>query len=369
MNFMCISDCAARIEADLIQKINKASDFNESRTYLKKKLLRYRFKKPDWIHYVDRSVSWISGQYAFGLCTAASPRATRALTKYYRHLRTVKALGLPVFEVPDQVIHAEVMLHLDERHGCTLFHSLIEQAADLLKSIAARNNGLVVYWPPDQELLVDTLGMITGFCYHYADICGDAALAEIADRQIRYTEQFCIDPESGFPFHAYNPSTGHTSGASCWGRGIGWYLLGLSAYVRRHPEAAPRLLQVFQAVFRTQDSSGYLYDNLAAPSHIDSSATCMAALSLAEALESSLFAPQDEALLVPFLIRSLRALCSSTTEDGKVLDCSGECRAPGQYSTEYGNFFSQGYTLALLKLIQSSEKLQQIICSCKEEEL
>ena len=78
MNFKCISDCAARIEADLIQRISKASDFNESYTYLKKKLLRYRFKKQDWIHYVDRSVSWISGQYALGLCAAASPRATQA---------------------------------------------------------------------------------------------------------------------------------------------------------------------------------------------------------------------------------------------------------------------------------------------------
>ena len=51
------------------------------------------------------------------------------------------------------------------------------------------------------------------------------------------------------------------------------------------------------------------------------------------------------------------------------MDCSGECRAPGQYSTEYGNYFSQGYTLALFKLVQHSEHLQQIICSCKEEEL
>lgn len=368
MNLMYISDCATRIESDLIRTISKAADSSESCAYLKKKLLRYRFKKPDWLHYVDRSISWISGQYALGLSAAASPEATHTLTRYYRHLRTVKALGLPVFEVPDQVIHAEVMLQLDERRGRTQFHSLIEQAADLLKAIAASNNGLVAYWPPDRELLVDTLGMITDFCYHYADAYADAELAEIADRQVRYTEQFCLDPESGFPFHAYDPSTGRGSGASCWGRGIGWYLLGLSAYSRRHPETTPRLLQVFQKTFHTQDFGGYLYDNLALPTHIDSSTTSMAALCLAKSIESGLFTPQDTEILAPFLAKSLRALCKSTTADGKVLDCSGECHAPGQYSTTYGNFFSQGYTLALFKLIQNSEKLQQIICSCNEEE-
>ena len=369
MNLLCISDYAARIESDLIRAINNAADPRKSFTYLKKKLLRYRFKKPDWIHYVDRSISWISGQYALGLSAAASPEATRALSRYYRRLRTVQALSLPIFEVPDQVIHAEVLLQLHERLGRTRLRPLIDQAADFLKSVASRNNGLVAYWPPDPELLVDTLGIITDFCYHYTDVFGDAALAEIADRQIRYTEQFCLDPESGFPFHAYDPAAGRGRGASCWGRGVGWYLLGLSAYTRRHPENAARLLQVFQAVFRTQDPDGHLYDNLAAPTHIDSSATCMAALSLAESIECGLFTPQDTARLAPFLVKSLRALCRSTTEDGKVMDCSGECRAPGQYSTAYGNYFSQGYTLILFKLVQRSEALRQILSVCKEEKL
>lgn len=302
--------------------------------------------------------------------TAAGPRREiRALCRYYDKLLLTKLLRLPVFEVPDQLIHAEVLLILYSRYRKKQYRPLIREAAELLKAISEQNNGLVAYWPPDPELLVDTLGMITDFCYHYTDVFGDAALAEIADRQIRYTDQFCLDPESGFPFHAYDPAAGRGRGASCWGRGVGWYLLGLSAYTRRHPENAARLLQVFQAVFRTQDPDGYLYDNLAAPTHIDSSATCMAALSLAESIESGLFTPQDTARLAPFLVKSLRALCRSTTEDGKVMDCSGECRAPGQYSTAYGNYFSQGYTLILFKLVQRSEALRQILSVCKEEKL
>lgn len=367
MDFKQLNAISLGIASDLDRTVRDSASFSSTSAFLKNRFLKYRLRKPDWLSYIDRSFSWVSGQYALGITASGLRREIRALCRYYDKLLLAKLLRLPVFEVPDQLIHAEVLLILYSRYRKKRYRPLIREAAELLKVISGQNNGLVAYWPPDPELLVDTLGMITNFCYHYTDVFADTALAEIADRQIRYTEQFCLDTESGFPFHAYDPAAGRGSGASCWGRGVGWYLLGLSAYTRRHPETAARLLQVYQAVFRTQDSDGYLYDNLAAPTHIDSSATCMAALSLAESLESGLFTPQDAEMLAPFLSKSLNALCRSTTADGKVLDCSGECRAPGQYSTEYGNFFSQGYTLALFMLVQRSERLQQIICSCKEE--
>ena len=208
--------------------------------------------------------------------------------------------------------------------------------------------------------------MITDFCYHYSALYGDTELAEIADRQIRFTEEVCIDPESGFPFHAYNYATGQHSGSSTWGRGVGWYLLGLTSRTLRHPEHAPHLLHVFHSVFRYQDPKGFLYDDLFRQAHIDSSPTCMAALCLAMSIGDGLFEEKDVEALAPYLSKCVHALCTSVTADGKVLHCSGECRAPGEYAASFGNYFSQGYTLALFTMIGRNETLQRLIRFCEE---
>ena len=358
--------CAERIAANLAAKLQAAAAPEKTRLFLKRKLLKYRLKKPDWVGWTDRSVSWINGQYALGLAETGTPEAIRTLTRYYDKLLLAKRLGFPVFELPDQTIHAEVLLILYSRYGKKKYRPLILEAAGLLKTIAERNDGLVIYWPPDKELLVDTLGMIPGFCYLFADRFNAPEFAALADRQIEYTEEVCIDPDSGFPFHAYRYAEGTHAGASTWGRGVGWYLLGLSACALRHPERAGRLPEVFRNTFRFQDPQGFLPDDLAKPTHIDTSPTVMAALCLARCLESELFDEEDAISLAPYLAKSVRALAASVSPDGEVLNCSGECPSPGSYSTQFGNYFAQGYTLALFTLILRSERLQRLPDTCEE---
>ena len=360
MNRKDINLCAERIAANLAAKMHTAAAPEKTRLYLKRKLLKYRLKKSDWVGHVDRSFSWINGQYALGLAETGAPEAIRTLTKYYDKLLLAKRLGFPVFEVPDQTIHAEVLLILYSRYGKKKYRPLILEAARLLTTIADRNDGLVIYWPPDKELLVDTLGMIPGFCYLFADLFNAPEFAALADRQIEYTEEVCMDADSGFPFHAFRYEEGTHAGASTWGRGVGWYLLGLTAYTLRHPDRAGRLLEVFWNAFRRQDPEGFLPDNLTTPTHIDTSSTVMAALCLARCLEQDLFEEADAQPLAPFLVKSVHALSGSVTETGEVLNCSAECKAPGQYSAKYGNYYSQGYTLMLFKLLERSEKLRRL---------
>lgn len=352
---MCLS---ARIERDLISKLDAAAGSSAFLPFLKKRILKYKRKNPDWVRYADRSFSWINGQYALGLAASGSSLAIRTLCRYYDRLLLVRKLGLPVFEVPDQTLHAEAMLILYERFGKKRFKPLIREAAELLKRIAAENDGLVIYWPPEREILVDTLGMIPAFCYRCAELFGDSKLAEIADRQLRFTEERCIDPESGFPFHAYDLETSRPGGSSTWGRGVGWYLLGLTAWAEEAPDRRERLWQVFRRVFQTQDPDGFLYDDLAAPTHVDTSPTCMAALCLARCLDRELFPREQSVELAGWLQSCVRALRASVTEAGEVLNCSGECEGAGIYSQKYGNYFSQGYTLMLFTLLERSEKLR-----------
>lgn len=356
-----IAELADRIEQDLLEKVSRSARPSEVKGYYKRKVLKYYLHKPDWVSYIDRSFTWINGQYALGLLSTGSPESIRMLTDYYDRLLLAKRLGLPVFEVPDQTIHAHVLLELYSRHGKKRYLPLIREAAMLLNRIAEQNDGLIVYWPPDKAVLVDTLGMISEFCYQYDQVFEGSALSSIAKQLIEYTEQFCIDPQSGFPFHSFDYERKTAEGSSSWGRGVGWYLLGLTAYVRRFGEKTERLEQVFESVFAHQDSDGFLYDDVLHPTHIDTSTTCMAALCLGNCIADELLPEETLSKFYEPIAKAVGALCSSVNEKGEVLNCSGECSAAGDYSTEFGNYFAQGYTLMLFRLIESNAKLQRIL--------
>lgn len=350
-----------RIELDLQGKLRAAASRDRFFAYIKHKTLRYRLHKPDWVSYVDRSVSWKNAQYALGLLAMDSSESIRALTKYYDRLLLAKRLGYPIFEVPDQVLHAEVMLALYRHYGKKRYKPLIREAASLLESIAEQNEGLVIYWPPEKTILVDSLGMISNFCYEYDRVFHAPRLTEIAKKQIDYTEQHCIDAGSGFPVHSMNYANGEAEGSSTWGRGIGWYLLGLTAYVKRFGEKTERLSQVFNLVFAHQDEDGLLYDDILHPTHVDTSTTCMAALCLADCMENDLLDGEALRKLRRPFARAVSALLASVNERGEVLNCSGECKAAGEYSADFGNYFAQGYTLMLFNRIDQSGKLRKVM--------
>lgn len=366
MDDTSIRRASDRIAEELIQKMNAASTLPNTLLFIKQKLLKYRIKKADWVRFIDRSFSWSKAQYAIGLLSSESPPARHAVKRYYDRILLVNKLRLPVFEVPDQSIHGAVLLCLYEKFGKKRFLPLIREAAALLKRIAADNDGLVIYWPPDRTILVDTLGMIPDFCYHYAELFNDPEMAAVADRLLDFTEERCMDPESGLPFHAYSLETGCPGGSSTWGRGVGWYLLGLTARAERDAAWRDRLLQVFKLVFQTQDADGFLWDDLAEQNHIDSSPTCMAALCLAKCLDLELFPPEQSVELAGWLNGCISALLSSVNEAGEVLNCSGECGGAGVYSQKFGNYFSQGYTLMLFQMLEQSERLRRHLNASEE---
>lgn len=326
-------------------------------------MLRYRLKKADWSRYVDRNLSWISAQYALGLLTSGNRRSIRVLTQFYDRILLIQKMGFPVFEVPDQTFHADILLELYCTYKKKRFAPLIHAAADFLKRIANGNNGLIPYWPPDKAVLVDTLGMITRFCYRYAHVFGDIQMAEIADRQLSYTEEFCIDPSIGLPIHSLDYESGKKEGSCTWGRGAGWYLIGLSENVIFTGTHYDRLWQVLENIMARQDSAGFLPDDLNHPTHVDSSVTSMAAYSIARLVTSGQMNEAHKAIACGWLRSCIAALLSVTTTSGEVMESSGECQGAGQYSSDYGNFFAQGYTLAVLSMIQQNEELREMMAS------
>lgn len=345
------------IEENLCGELQSLASWKKFYVYFKRKILKYILKKPDWLSYIDKSFSWITGQYALGLLASGTKESISTLTAYYDRILLVKLLGIPIFEVPDQIIHADVMLKLYHNYGKKRYFSLIQEAALFLQTMAQTNEGLIIYWPPEKSIYIDTLGMISDFCYRYEVVFHSPELADIAKYQMEYVERHCIDQLSGFPYHSYAYVERKVNGSSTWGRGIGWYLLGLTSYVKRYGLKSDRLEQVFLRLFENQDNSGFLYNDVMDPTHVDTSTTVMGALCLAESIAHNLFGDEHKSELEKNLILCVRALIASINENGEVLNCSGECSDSGKYSEEYGNYFSQGYTLMLLKSLSEEIKL------------
>jgi unsaturated rhamnogalacturonyl hydrolase len=74
---------------------------------------------------------------------------------------------------------------------------------------------------------VDTIGFICPFLVTYGLKYGKEECVELAIAQIRNYEQYGIHKEHSIPVHAYHFEKNTPLGLYGWGRGLGWYALGL----------------------------------------------------------------------------------------------------------------------------------------------
>lgn len=90
--------------------------------------------------------------------------------------------------------------------------------------------GTIPYNTADAEIrFVDTLAMVCPFLVKYGTTYGDIKTIAAARAQINEFIRYGIHRETGLPAHCYNKTDGSPLGLYGWGRGSGWYALGLTA--------------------------------------------------------------------------------------------------------------------------------------------
>ena len=191
--------------------------------------------------------------------------------------------------------------------------------------------------------------MIPDFCYSYSQITGDPTVQKIAEYQVDYAVKLEKECGTPLPKHYKHVITGEIEGNEYWGRGSGWFILGLVYAALSNPERfGAEYVRAIHWIFDQADENGYLFDDHREKNHVDTSTTSMAAMALLIGLKNGLIPEEDREKDHARVDRAIDALLLSTDENGKVNDCSGECGGAGAYSTRVGNFFAQGYTVALL---------------------
>lgn len=254
------------------------------------------------------------------------------------------------------MLHAYVLLKMRQNGvGGGKYDTLIQEARQFLIDEAGRNHGVISYRTNASEFYVDLLGMIDGFCLLYSNSFQEDALMDILEGQVRFTLRQCLHPEYGTPYHGFCLKTQKRSGAFSWGRGVGWFLCGITTLLeqKRTEAYVSAYIKCIETLFETQDEHGYLWNDFLDKSHIDTSTTSMAVCCLGKGLLGGWIGPGFWEKGWRLFEKGIHALCRETTEDGKVMNCSGECETAGSYSIQYGNFFAQSFTFKAFGLYQS----------------
>lgn len=104
------------------------------------------------------------------------------------------------------------------------------QFAKFIYSFILKNyseNNLVIYRKNSNNELNDTIGMILPFLVKYYQLTNENKALKISYDQMSFFIQNGIDNRTFIPSHGVNLKTKVKVGSSNWGRGIGWYFIGL----------------------------------------------------------------------------------------------------------------------------------------------
>lgn len=348
-----IDDLTFLISQDVLKELKESKKDNFS--VFKRRVRLHLVRKIKHKSYLveDPRFFWKNGLYAMGLLEVVKAyndeKIIQELTDFYKFIlpRAKRAGG--IFVIPDHFIHAEVLLEMPESK---MFSEYIELALNKLVEQTKYNDEGIFRYRGDSDFYLDGIGFIIGFLVKYYEKYRDESVMNIVENHISFVLEKCIDETNGMPFHAYNLKEKRANGTSTWGRGMGWFLLGLSnalIYIKRDDF----LLKYKETVDYMYSSmkNGYIMEDMLSD-HIDTSPTVMLAYCVWMGICNNWLDESYEHKLQ----LNIQALIRSTDNDGKVNDCSGECKGAGSYSREYGNFYSQGFFLKLLSQIKINKK-------------
>lgn len=96
-------------------------------------------------------------------------------------------------------------------------------------SLFKKEDGLYRYRKELDVFFIDTIGLLCPFLILYAEITCNESIKIDAERQVEFALEYCVAPNKGLAFHAYDLIHNQPLGSVNWARGMGWLLLGLSS--------------------------------------------------------------------------------------------------------------------------------------------
>lgn len=214
-----------------------------------------------------------------------------------------------------------------------------------------KENGLIEYREGFGDVyIVDTIAFVCPILIRYGVITGQHRYIDLAIKQIKnYYENAYIE-KYGLYAHGYNSVTRTPCESIGWGRGTGWYLLGiLYCYQELHDGKDKkwiydRMIEASKNIMKYQRIDGGWSTQLVSNWNYDSSATAIFATFL-----FNIYSITHDVNCLKSGERAIAKLMASTRKDGAIEYCEGACHGLGKYSINYGiSPFAQGMVLDMI---------------------
>lgn len=210
----------------------------------------------------------------------------------------------------------------------------------LLTNYPKAPDGSLRYKPDMETVLVDSLGMVCPFLTRYGVLYGHPEAIDMATCQLlRFVEQN-VDVDTHLPYHGYYPTGPKRLGMQGWGRGTGWYMLGLVDTLVDLPKqhtAYPVLLDAYRAAAASlkhfQRSDGHWgWAILLQNARFDSSTTAFCGYSLMRGIATGILSSDYHTVVDA----AVTALMNATHENGIIDGSLADCWGLGLYPRSFG---------------------------------
>ena len=189
---------------------------------------------------------------------------------------------------------------------------------------------------------VDTLGMVLPYLYKNG-------YKKLADAQLKEYDQALY--EGIYPAHAFDIGKKLPLGVHDWGRGIGWYILGLLE-APNEPEYRERCIHLAKSLLQHQLENGgfccFVFNKGERP---ESSGSVLIGLLFLKTYEQT-----QEKQYLSAAQKVEKFLMSSTRRNGALDNCQGDTYGIGYYSMIFSVMpFAQGLAILLAQKLNSIE--------------
>ena len=252
----------------------------------------------------------------------------------------------------DQGILAYALINL-EFLELQKYRKAFDETYQMILSLKGED-GTVAYKNHNKDYrFVDTIGFICPFLTTYGMHFNIPEAVELAVKQITEYQRFAVMPELNIPCHTYQIHNKIPTGLFGWGRGLGWFVIGLADTWKILPDSSPDkkylesiIIKTANSVTEFQNENGgfnwLLFDNKARK---DSSVAATLAWFFTVASEI----PEISQKCIVGKQKCLQYLKSVTRRNGAIDFSQGDTKAIGIYSQTFDILpFTQGFCLRTL---------------------
>ena len=226
----------------------------------------------------------------------------------------------------------------------------LDYTYELIKELVGEDNTVKYRESMPNYRYVDTVGFISPFLVRYGLKYNDEKAIELGIKQITEYYKYGFDSESNIPFHAYDVNNKYKLGLCGWGRGLGWFAIGLiDAWIElpssnEYKNVLEKIvIKYANTILKLQlDNGGFGWTVTRKETRIDSSTTATLGYFLVCASEIEEI---TESCLEGYN-KAIKYLMSVTRKNGEVDFSQGDTKDIGVYSMLFDILpFAQGFAL------------------------